>query len=79
MNWKRVAKVARLLAYAVVPGAAGYVAYRHVIRPWLDNRAAKDPKAAPSTNTDPKLVTVPPDDSSAEPPASPESPKGDKN
>ena len=79
MNWKRVAKVARLVAYAVVPGAAGYVAYRHVIRPWLDKRAAKDQKAPAATSTDPRLVTVPPDDSSAESPASPESLKGDKN
>jgi hypothetical protein len=79
MNWKRVAKVARLVAYAVVPGAAGYVAYRHVIRPWLDKRAAKDQKAPPVTSPDPALVTAPPDNSSAEPPAPLEPAKGNES
>jgi hypothetical protein len=41
MKWKTVARVARLAAYAVVPGAAGYAAYRYVIRPWLDRRGER--------------------------------------
>lgn len=41
MDWKKIGRVARLVAYVVVPGAAGYVAYRHVIRPWLDGRKAR--------------------------------------
>jgi hypothetical protein len=57
MKWKTVAKVAKVVAYAVVPGAAGYVAYKHVIRPWLDQRAAKSKEgASPATdNLAPKL------------------------
>jgi hypothetical protein len=47
MKWKTVAKVAKLVAYAVAPGAAGYVAYKHVIRPWLDHRTAHGKEAAP--------------------------------
>ncbi len=41
MDWKKIGRVARLVAYVVVPGAAGYVAYRYVIRPWLDGRKAR--------------------------------------
>lgn len=41
MKWKTVGRIAKWVAYAVVPGAAGYVVYRHVVRPWLDHRAAK--------------------------------------
>jgi hypothetical protein len=69
MNWKNVGKVAKLVAYAVVPGAAGYVAYRHIVRPWLDKRAAQgkatqaDPQAgkaarAPAAaDTEPEMVS----------------------
>jgi hypothetical protein len=45
MSWKTVAKLAKVIAYAVVPGAAGYVAYKHIVRPWLDGRAAKGKRA----------------------------------
>lgn len=48
MKWKTVARVARLAAYAVVPGAAGYAAYRYVIRPWLDHRSSR--KEQPGTS-----------------------------
>jgi hypothetical protein len=41
MKWKTVGQIAKWTAIAVVPGAAGYVAYRYVVRPWLDTRAAK--------------------------------------
>lgn len=41
MNWKKIGTVARLVAYAVVPGAAGYAAYRYVVRPWLDGRKVR--------------------------------------
>jgi hypothetical protein len=41
MRWKTVGQIAKWMAYAVVPGAVGYVAYRHVVRPWLDHRAAR--------------------------------------
>ncbi len=54
MNWKTVGKIAKWAAIAVVPGAAGYVAYRYVVRPWLDNRAAKN-----------KTALTPPDEKSA--------------
>jgi hypothetical protein len=52
MKWRTVAKVAKLVAYAVVPGAAGYVAYKHVIRPWLDQRAAKGKEGAVSPSSE---------------------------
>ena len=45
MKWKTVARLARLVGYVVVPGAAGYLAYRHVIRPWLDRRARASEEA----------------------------------
>jgi hypothetical protein len=51
MNWAKVAKAAKLVAYAVVPGAAGYVAYKHVVRPWLDKRAAKGRASATARQT----------------------------
>lgn len=41
MKWKTVGQIAKWTAIAVIPGAAGYVAYRYVVRPWLDSRAAK--------------------------------------
>ena len=41
MKWKTIGQIAKWTAIAVVPGAAGYVAYRYVVRPWLDNRAEK--------------------------------------
>ena len=41
MDWKKLGRVVRWAAYIVVPGAAGYAAYRHVVRPWLDSRAAR--------------------------------------
>lgn len=41
MKWKTVGQIAKWTAIAVIPGAAGYVAYRYVVRPWLDNRVAK--------------------------------------
>ena len=48
MNWKAVARVARIAAYVVVPGATGYAAYRYVIRPWLDRRGPDEkPREAP--------------------------------
>ncbi len=53
MKWKTVGKIAKWTAIALVPaGAAGYVAYRYVLRPWLDGRAA-----AKNRSTDP----LPPD------------------
>ena len=50
MNWKSIGKVAKFVAIAVVPGATGYVAYRYVVRPWLDKRSMKDQKAPPQTS-----------------------------
>jgi hypothetical protein len=47
MKWKTLGKVAKLVAYAVVPGAAGYVAYKHLVRPWLDKRATKKRETLP--------------------------------
>jgi hypothetical protein len=47
MDWKKLGRVARLVAYAVVPGAAGYAAYRYVVRPWLDSRKEKSSGNAP--------------------------------
>lgn len=41
MKWKTVGQIAKWTAIAIIPGAAGYVAYRIVVRPWLDQRAAK--------------------------------------
>jgi hypothetical protein len=41
MKWRTVGQIAKWAAVAVIPGAAGYVAYRYVVRPWLDNRAAR--------------------------------------
>ncbi len=50
MKWKTVGQIAKWTAIAVVPGAAGYVAYRYVLRPWLDNRAAKKQVAAAASD-----------------------------
>ena len=41
MKWKTVGQIAKWTAIAVIPGAAGYVAYRYAVRPWLDSRAAQ--------------------------------------
>jgi hypothetical protein len=50
VKWKTVGQIAKWTAIAVVPGAAGYVAYRYVLRPWLDNRAAKKRVAPPASD-----------------------------
>lgn len=42
MKWKTVARMAKIAAYVAVPGAAGYAAYRYVLRPWLDRRGGKE-------------------------------------
>lgn len=52
MRWKTVGRIAKVVAYAVVPGAAGYLAYKHVIRPWLDNRATKVKEDTASSSGD---------------------------
>ena len=41
MKWKTVGQIAKWTAIAVIPGAAGYLGYRYIVRPWLDNRTAK--------------------------------------
>ncbi len=53
MKWKTVGQIAKWTAIAVIPGAAGYAAYRYVVRPWLDGRAAK--KCAANSPPDKKV------------------------
>jgi hypothetical protein len=47
MKWKTLGQIAKWTAFAVVPGATGYAAYRYVVRPWLDKRAARNKAESP--------------------------------